>query len=100
MVLRSILLIAVIKLLIMSGLKIIQVAYILSLFLSVKGFQAIGNTQYVIAGLSRTFGFHLTKQILLRVRTEKALTHFGEDTWQAIFVFFKITSPFSDNKIL
>jgi len=37
------------------------VAYILSLVLSVKGFQAIGNTQYLRAGLSRTFRFHLTK---------------------------------------
>lgn len=60
-VLRSILLIAVIKLLITSGLKIIQVAYILSPVLSVKGFQAIGNTQYLIVGLSRTFRFNLTK---------------------------------------
>lgn len=72
-----------------------------NLFLvSVKGFQAIGNTWYLIVGSSRTFRFNLDKVNTSKSQNRKGTYSFwGRHLAGKIFVF-KITSPFSNNKIL
>lgn len=75
-------------------------AYNLSLVVSVKGFQAIGNTQYFNSWFIQDIQIQSDKVNTSKSQNRKGTYSFwGRHLAGKIFIF-KITSPFSNNKTL